>query len=79
MNSKDKIRVDLQFDRFYQRHFDAPPACRNIDQVRFYLGELVRKIEEYKESYEYVPVKALALLAKYKQLYNRMVHSDKVK
>ena len=75
----DNAKVDLQFERFYKRHFESPGNCRNTDQVRFYLGEIVRKIEEYRQAYGYVPEKANALLESYKRLYNRMVHADKVK
>jgi len=71
-----KTRVDHQFDRFFKRHFEQPQKCRNVDQVRFYLGEISRKIEEYRRLYNYVPDKAEELLQSYKKLYNRMVHSD---
>jgi hypothetical protein len=69
-------RVDTQFERFYKRHFEDPRECRNVEQVRFYLGEISRKIEEYRRSYNYVPEKALNLWESYKKIYNRMVHSD---
>ena len=74
-----KTRVDLQFERFFKRHFESPKKCRNVDQVRFYLGEINRKIEEYRENYNYVPARAEQLLSSYQRLYNRMVHSDFVK
>ncbi len=68
-------KLEMDFKMFTSRNFTRPNECRNAEQIRFYLGELSRKIDEYETKFKYVPSLAYALLAQYNIAHNRIVQA----
>ncbi len=73
MNSFERQRIDVELKQFASRNFERPSACRNLDQLRFYVRELCLKIEEFEKRFNYVPNSAYALLAQYNEKQNNML------
>ena len=76
MSPFEQKKLDLEFERFVSRHFEKPRNCRNLDQIRLYVGELSVKIREFKQSFNYVPDQAYTLLSKYNELQNSMIYAE---
>jgi hypothetical protein len=76
MKEHDKRRLELELRSFTSRNFERPSACRNLDQIRYYVQELCDKIEEYQDRFNYVPNWAYALLAQYNARQNYMIHIE---
>lgn len=76
MSEFDKKHLELELVRFTARNFVRPTECRNLDQIRFYIGELCLKIEEYKKRFNYVPGTAYSLLSQYNSQQNTMLYRD---
>ena len=76
MSDFEKKTLEKELKAFTSRNFEKPSSCRNLGQIRFYIGELCLKIEEYKKRFNYVPNGAYALLAQYNSRQNSMLHKD---
>lgn len=76
MTITDRRKVELELRSFTSRNFESPSACRNLDQIRFYVQELCGKIEEYQNRFNYVPNWAYSLLAQYNARQNSMIHLE---
>ena len=76
MSEFEKKRVDNEFHSFTKRNFEKPNKCKNLDQIRFYVGELSAKMDDFKNRFNYVPNRAYALLSQYNQLQNTMVYAQ---
>jgi SMC interacting uncharacterized protein involved in chromosome segregation len=69
-----KLEIDIK--QFVSRNFEKPSACKNLEQVRFYVKELCAKIDEFERQFKHVPECAYALLAQYNARQNSLLHSD---
>lgn len=69
-------KLEMEIKQFTARNFEKPAACKNLEQVRFYVKELCAKIEELEKQFNYVPECAYALLAQYNARQNSLLHSD---
>jgi hypothetical protein len=76
MSELDIRQIDTELRIFTIRNFEKPSACRNLEQVRFYVQELCGKIEEMETRFNYVPQWAYTLLAQYNSMQNRMIHVE---
>lgn len=76
MSEFDKKHLESELKTFATRNFVKPSECRNLDQIRYYIGELCLKIEDYKQRFNYVPDTAYSLLAKYNGQQNSMLYQD---
>ncbi|MEO5600364.1 MAG: hypothetical protein ABIR06_05495 [Cyclobacteriaceae bacterium] len=76
MREFDKKHLESELKNFATKNFVKPSACRNLDQIRYYIGELCLKIEDYKQRFNYVPDTAYSLLAKYNGQQNSMLYKD---
>lgn len=76
MSDFDKMQLESDLRRFATRNFERPSACRNLDQIRYYVKELCLKIEEYRSRFNYVPNAAYVLLAQYNARQNSLIHLD---
>lgn len=69
----EQIEIDLW--NLTSRNFMQPAQCRDLEQVRFYVRELCRKIDELDERFHYVPESAYTLLAQYNARQSDMLHA----
>jgi len=76
MSDYDKKKLEMELKNFTSRNFERPSDCRNLDQIRYYVKELCKKIEEYELRFNYVPQWAYSLLAQYNLVQNRMLHLE---
>ena len=76
MTEYERKKIDAELKLFTSRNFEKPSACRNCDQIRFYIQELCNKIEEYKKQFNYVPNWAYGLLAQYNARQNDMIYVE---
>jgi len=76
MTEKEQKRIEQELRQFTLRNFERPGSCRNLEQIRFYVGELSQKIEEMKRQFGYVPNVAYSLLAQYNEKQNSIIGMD---
>lgn len=76
MSDYEKKKLEMELRNFTSRNFERPVDCRNLDQIRYYVKELCKKIEEYEVRFNYVPAWAYSLLAQYNLVQNRMLHVE---
>jgi hypothetical protein len=76
MSDYEKKKVELELKSFTSTHFERPSACRNLDQIRYYVSELCKLIESYEGRFNYVPPDAYLLLAQYNARQNTMLYKD---
>lgn len=76
LSEYEKQRLEAELKVFTARNFVRPGSCRNLDQIRFYVAELCRKIEEYQVQFNYVPQSAYVMLAQYNSAQNKLLHQE---
>lgn len=76
MTAYEKKKLEMEMRDFASRNFEKPAACKNLEQVRFYVKELCAKIEALEKQFNYVPECAYALLAQYNARQNSLLHSE---
>jgi hypothetical protein len=76
MSEFEKRHLEVELKAFTAQNFVRPSACRNTEQIRFYIKELCLKIEEYKNRFNYVPATAYSLLAQYNSKQNSLLYRD---
>ena len=76
MTRFEQKKLDLEFGRFTKMNFDKPQNCKSIGQIRYYMNELSDKINELKNSFNYVPSSAHVLLSQYNAAQNRLIHRN---
>ena len=76
MSDYEKKKVEMELKSFTSSHFEKPSACRNLEQIRFYVSELCKVIESYEQRFNYVPADAYTLLAQYNARQNSMLYHD---
>ena len=69
MSTIEKKKIENDFKRFADRHFEKPNKCRTLHQVQFYIRELSVKIDEFNRNFNFVPTDAYILLAEYNKKY----------
>ena len=74
MSEFEKKKLEFEFNKFARMNFEKPRNCKNIDQARFYIRELSRKIEEMESNCGYVPDTAYTLLSQYNKVQNQFVY-----
>jgi hypothetical protein len=72
MKDYERKKLEQELKAFTSRNFERPSECRNPDQVRYYVSELCKKIQEYQSRFNYVPNFAYSLLAQYNDRQNNM-------
>ena len=75
MSEFEKKTLELELKAFASKNFERPSACKNLDQVRYYIQELCNKIEDYHQRYDYAPELAYTLLAQYNARQNSMLYN----
>lgn len=73
MSTQEKRMIEKQFLTFTAKHFEKPSRCQNIHQIRYYIAELSKKIDEFKSRFGYVPNQAYSLLSNYNATQNSML------
>lgn len=58
------------------KHFEKPAACRNADQIRFYISELSNRMREFESAGIQIPDWAASLLAQYNLQQNKLVLAE---
>lgn len=76
MDKMERQRIDQELRDFAARNFKSPNKCNDLNQLRFYVGELSMKIEDLKHRFNYVPHTAYSLLAEYNAKQNRIIGMD---
>lgn len=76
MSDFEKKKIDTELKRFTSRNFERPSNCKNLEQIRFYVHELSLKIEELRQSTNYVPSWAYTLLTQYNERQNAIINME---
>ena len=76
MTRFEQKKLDVEFSRFTKMNFDKPQKCQSIGQIRYYMNELSEKINELKNSFNYVPSSAHILLSQYNAEQNRLIYKN---
>jgi hypothetical protein len=76
MSEFEKKHLEVELKNFTSRNFVRPAECTNLEQIRFYIGELCAKIEHYKKRFNYVPNTAYSLLSQYNSKQNALLYRD---
>lgn len=76
MNSYERKKIELELRVFISKHLEKPADCRNLDQIRFYISELARKIEAFELTCNYAPEWAYTMLAQYNAKQNAFLFAD---
>lgn len=76
MSRYEQKRLEMEFDRFTNMNFEKPAKCKSLVQIRFYIKELSVKIDELKNSFNYVPNNAYTLLNQYNSKQNTLIFSN---
>jgi hypothetical protein len=76
MTDYERKKIEAELKNFAYRNFVTPAACRNLEQIRFYVRELCLKIDELEGTFNYVPQWAYALLAQYNAQQNSIIQLE---
>lgn len=76
MSEYERQKIDLKLRQFANRHFEKPPNCKNLEQIRYYIHELCQVIEAYEKRCNYVPKWIYSLLAEYNARQNSFLCED---
>ena len=76
MTDHERKIIETELKNFSSRNFEKPTACRNLEQIRFYVRELCLKIDELEGNFNYVPQWAYALLARYNAQQNSIIQLE---
>jgi hypothetical protein len=75
MSDFERKKQELEFKSFATKNFVKPSECKNLEQVRFYLQELISRMEHMRST-GFIPEHAYALLAQYNAAQNRLLTVD---
>ena len=76
MSEIERKILERDLKRFTELNFERPSACRNLEQIRFYIQELCIKIETFEKRYNYVPSWLYSLLSQYNACQNRIIETQ---
>jgi hypothetical protein len=71
MTDYEPRKAEMELRNFTSAHFEKPSECRNPDQIRIYVSEPARRIEELEATCNYAP-----LLAQYRARQNSFLAVD---
>jgi hypothetical protein len=76
MNDYQQKRIEMEWKEFVHSNFEKPSACRNLEQIRYYIREITLRMEAEKKRHDYVPDWAYAILAQYNDVQNKILLAD---
>ena len=76
MTEYERKKIDMELKVFASKHLEKPADCRNIDQIRLYVGELASKIRDLEVACNYAPDWAYAMLAQYNAKQNTFLFAE---
>ena len=76
MSGFDRKKIDSELRRFTNRNFERPSNCKNLEQIRFYVSELSRRIADLEGTCSYVPSWAYTLLSQYNERQNAIINMN---
>ena len=76
MTDYERKQIESELRNFASRNFERPAACKNLEQIRFYVRELCLKIDELEGTCNYVPQWAYDLLAQYNAHQNSIIQLE---
>lgn len=76
MTATERKKIEYELKQFTSKNFEQPAKCTNLEQIRYYVGELSQRIEEMKSKFNYVPNWAYSLLAQYNAKQNSIIGMD---
>jgi hypothetical protein len=76
MTEYERKKIEMELKNFTSRNFERPSACRNQEQIRFYVRELCMKIDELEGKFNYAPQWAYTLLAQYNAQQNSLIQLE---
>lgn len=76
MTEFEKKKIEMELRSFTSAHFERPSACRNPEQIRYYVSELCKLIASYEKRFQYVPAEVYSLLAQYNARQNSILYKD---
>jgi hypothetical protein len=76
MNNYERKKIESELRAFTSKHLEKPARCKNLDQIRFNISEMARKIEELEMTCNYAPEWAYAMLAQYNARQNSFLFAD---
>ena len=79
MNDYYRKRSEIEWKDFIHSNFEKPSACRNLEQIRYYIHEITHRIAAEKKVNGYVPDWAYTILAQYNEAQNKILLADFMK
>jgi hypothetical protein len=76
MNDYQQKRIEMEWKEFVLSNFERPCACRNLEQIRYYIREITIRMASEKKRHDYVPDWAYAMLAQYNDVQNKILLAD---
>ena len=76
MTDYERKKIEMELKIFTTRNFEKPSACRNLEQIRFYVRKLCMKIDALEAHSNYVPQWAYSLLAQYNAQQNAIIELE---
>lgn len=76
MNDYQRKRIEMEWKSFIHSNFDKPGACRNLEQIRFYIREITLRMESQMQLHNYVPDWVYSTLAQYNDAQNKILLAD---
>ncbi len=76
MTDYERKKIELELKSFIAKNFDRPMACKNLEQIRFYVRELSLKIEALEKEYAFVPDFVFTLLTQYNERQNILLTKE---
>jgi len=68
--------VEREFRRFAKTTLVSPRKCKKLEQTRYNIFELHKKINEFRDKFNYVPDDARLLFNEYQVIQDRMVFEN---
>ena len=68
--------VEREFRRFAKSTLISPRKCKKLEQTRYNIFELHKKINELNEKFHYVPDDARLLFNEYQLIQDRMIFKN---
>jgi hypothetical protein len=76
MNDYRLKRIEMEWKDFVHSNFEKPSACRDLEQIRYYIREITLRIETEMKVNDYVPDWAYSMLAQYNDVQNKILLED---
>lgn len=76
MNDYQQKRIEMEWKAFIHSNFEKPAACKNLEQIRYYIREITLRMESEKQRHDFVPDWVYTTLAQYNEAQNRILLAD---